>query len=117
MFSFSVGAFELDNIGGEFGVEYSSLREKMNWIVGLNYNYEELTVGFTLYNWASPLKRSNTFPFIGSASSSVKYDWFVNLEILKDTYVYLERYCEHWMHQSEEYEDYVGYKTGIKFSW
>ena len=105
------------DIGGEIGVEYSYLRDKLNWFTELNYTYDRFQVGFTLHNWTTTPQRSNTPPYIGFGSWSVKYTWTLEMKVNENVTAYVDRYCEHWFKQADMFEDYVGVKTGVKYEF
>ena len=108
---------QTEGLGGIAGVEYSTLREEINWYTGLNYRYEILEIGFVLHNWTSQPQRSDTPPYIGFASYSVLYDWYIELSITNEITAYVERYCEHWMKQATFHDDYVGFKAGARYEF
>ena len=105
-------------LSGHVGIEYNSLREGINWEVGLNTDIEEnFNVGFTLENWTTAPQRSVAPPYIGFAPMSVYYGWHIEYTFEENTKLYVERFCEHWMAQSPNYDDYVGIKYGVKYEF
>lgn len=108
---------DTDNLGGEFGVEYSTLRDNLNWYVGLNYTVEMITAGFTIQHWTTTPHQSYTFPYVGFAAESTYYLWYGILELTDNLDFKFERYCEHWMKQSDSFEDYVGVKAGLHYEF
>jgi len=107
-------------LGGRVGVEYSTVRSELNWQVGLHYDMPTdmpLRIGFDLDLWTSQPFISDTFPHVGFAPTSVLYFWYAELEVTNNIEIYVERYCEHWMAQSGEFEDYVGVKFGAEYKF
>lgn len=105
-------------LGGTVGVEYSTIREQVNWVVGANYTFEDrVTLGFEINHWTVGPFQSNTFPFVGFAPTSTYYLWFVDIALHDNVVLNVERYCEHWMAQSELFEDYVGVNVSLKYEF
>ncbi len=105
-------------LGGFVGAEYSSIREKFNWQVGLNYTYEDVfKVGFELHNWTEGLRSRTSAPFIGFTSHSVDYHWKAEIYPVEGITVYVNRHCQHWFEQVDKYKDYAGIRAGVKYEF
>src|SRR6056297_2652978 len=105
------------DIGGEIGVNYTSTREQLEWVVGANYEFERGEIGFRVHTYTSMPLETQIPPYFGFAPQSTLYTCYGEVRVIDGIYLQAERYCEHWMQQSGNYEDYMGYKAGIKYEF
>lgn len=117
LFVFIATGFSYAQIGGEIGAEYISNRQQIRWTVGANYTFEKGEIGVRVHTYTGLPKDSGTPPFVGFAPQSVLYTWYVEIKLTGNLKLEADRYCEHWMEQSDNYEDYVGYSAGIKYEF
>lgn len=117
LFVLLMTGFSYAQIGGELQTNYLSIREQLEFVVGANYKFDRGEIGFRVHTYTTMPLDTQIPPYFGFAPKSTLYTWYGEIRLIDGIYVHTERYCEHWAKQAEIYEDYMGYKVGIRYEF